>query len=118
MLSIQQVRHPDDDGGSSTNAASRPGRGRQKAAPKLQAADKEFAFVDHLLGEMVMELNAELFVVNDFVLPGGTIDGLQLVELTFGKVEAVPFHVAVFGNPADGGLAGLGADAGAIHDPF
>ena len=84
----------------------------------LQTADEKFAFVDHFFGEMVVKLDEELFVVDDFVFPGGAIDGLQLVELLFGKVQALPFHVAVFGDPADGGFAGFGTDPGAVYDPF
>ena len=36
---------------------------------RLQAADEEFALVDHFFGEMVVKLDEKLFVVDDFVLP-------------------------------------------------
>ena len=36
----------------------------------LQAADEEFALEDHLGGEVVVEGDEELFVVDDLALPG------------------------------------------------
>ena len=40
----------------------------------LQAADEEFALEDHLCGEVVVEGDEELFVVDDLALPGFGID--------------------------------------------
>src|SRR5262245_28578845 len=67
---------------------------------------------------MVVELDEEFFVVDDFVLPGGALEFLEFVEFLFREIQAVPFHVAVVRDPADGGFAGFGADPGAINDPF
>ncbi len=47
----------------------------------LQAADEEFALVDHLRGQVVVEVDEELFVADDFVLPAGAVDLLELVEV-------------------------------------
>ena len=52
-----------------------------------QAADEEFAFVDHFFGEMVVELDEEFFVVDDFVLPGGALEFLEFVEFLFRETE-------------------------------
>jgi hypothetical protein len=46
----------------------------------LEAADEEFALVDHLGGEMVVEGEEKLFVAHDLLLPLGSVDGLELVE--------------------------------------
>jgi hypothetical protein len=46
----------------------------------LEATDEEFALVDHLGGEMVVEGEEELFVAHDLLLPLGSVDSLELVE--------------------------------------
>src|SRR5205814_1074267 len=84
----------------------------------LQAADEEFAFVDHFFWETVVELDEELFVFDDFAAPGFAAEILELVEFFLGEIEAAPFHIFVIGHPADGSFAALGADARAIDDPF
>lgn len=44
-------------------------RRRDAGGTKLQATDEEFAFVDHFFRKMVVELDEEFFVVDDFALP-------------------------------------------------
>jgi len=84
----------------------------------LEAADEEFAFVDHLWWEVVVEQEEELFVAHDFFVPGGAVYVLELVEFGLGHVEAVPVHVFVVRGPADGGFFALGAAADAVYDPL
>src|SRR5438045_3846702 len=102
---------------AATEPVLRVSEHRLKPVPpkELETADEEFALVDHFLGEMVVELDEELFVVDDFVAPGFVVKMLQRVEFFFGKIEAVPLHVFVIGHPADGGFAALGTNTGAIH---
>ena len=50
----------------------------------LEAADEEFALVDHLGGEMVVEEEEELFVVHDFAAPGGAVDFLSSSKVLVG----------------------------------
>ena len=93
---------------------------RPTGAPgqSLEAADKEFAFIDHLGGEVVVKGEEEFFVTHDFALPGIAIDGLELSKLVVGEVESVPVQVVVFRGPADGGLLAAHTAADAVDDPF
>jgi hypothetical protein len=84
---------------------------------RLQAADEEFALVNHLRWEVVVEQEEELFVAHDFLLPLGAVDGLQLVEGGLGEVEALPTDVVEVRRPADGGFLPLGAATHAVDDP-
>src|ERR1041384_4961848 len=83
-------------------------------ASNLQPADEEFAFIDHFLGEMVVELDEELFVFDDFVAPRFVLKVLQSVEFFFWEIETFPFLVLVVGHPANGSFTALGADTSAI----
>ena len=64
---------------------------------RLEAADEEFALVDELGGEVVVEGDEELLVVHDLALPGVGIDVLEMVEelaqLVAGNVQALPVDV-------------------------
>ena len=48
-----------------------------------------------------MQIEKELFVAEYFLAPQGAIKALQLVELFFRKIQAMPFDVVVPGHPAD-----------------
>ena len=89
---------------------------------RLEAADEEFAFVDELGGEAVVEGDEELFVVHDLALPGVGIDVLELVEefaqLVAGNVQALPVDVLEEGGPANGGLLAVGVAVDAVDDPL
>src|SRR5438552_15269210 len=65
---------------------------------------------------MVVELDEELFVADDFAVPGFAIELLHFVEFFLGKIEAAPFHVPVVGHPADGSFAAESAAAYAVDN--
>ncbi len=67
---------------------------------------------------MIVELDEQLFVPDHFLLPGGFVEMLQLVELLLREVEAVPMDVLVARHPADGRFAAQRAAVGAIDDPL
>ena len=46
------------------------------SATDLQPADEEFAFVDHLRRQSIVEFDEELFVTKDLFAPGSAIEGL------------------------------------------
>src|SRR6185312_827280 len=91
---------------------------RQPPRGGLEAADEEFALVDHLGREVVMEEEEEGLVIHDLMTPLGTVDLLELVEGFAGEVEAFPVDVVVVGGPADGRLLADGAAADTVDDPL
>ena len=85
---------------------------------RSQPADEEFALVDHLGRQMIVEVDEELFVADDLSAPELAVDGLQLLKLLTREFEAFPMDVFVVRSPADGGLVAECAAMGAIDNPF
>ena len=84
----------------------------------LEAADQEFALVDHLWGEMVVEGEEELFVAHDLLFPLRAVDGLEGVEGFAREVEALPVDVVEVRGPANGGFFAERAAADTVDDPL
>ena len=76
---------------------------RDDCIRRLESADQQFALVDHLRRQVVVEVDEELLVADDFACarPRGRL--LELVECARAEnVEAGPVDVLVVGRPADG----------------
>src|ERR1039458_638384 len=87
-------------------------------AARLQAADQQFPLVDHLRGQMIVQVDKELFVSHHFFVPCLPVDGLQFVEALLGIVEPSPIDIFIGGQPADRRFLGQGTAANAVYDPL
>src|SRR3954470_10012987 len=88
------------------------------AAPRLEPADQQLAFVNDFTWQVIMQINEELFVANHFGTPGSAVYSLQLFELLTREIETLPFNVFVPGHPADRRLTANRAAPGAVDDPL
>src|SRR5580692_11716702 len=80
-----------------------------RSSPALQPADQQFAFVNDLRRQMIVQLDKEFLVADHFRAPRVAVKGLQLVEALLRELQAGPMDVLVVRHPADGRLARDGA---------
>src|SRR5580704_15802350 len=85
----------------------------------LQPANEKLALVDHLGREMIVESEEEFFVAHHFFAPGGSIEGLQLVErFLWERFETLPIQIRVARHPADRRFAPSNTAVGTVDDPL
>src|SRR5580658_802808 len=87
------------------------------ASDGLQPANQQFALVDHLRWQMVMQVEEEFLVADHLSPPCGAIHGLELFKLLARKLEPRPLDILVARHPANGRFAPLCAPVHAIHNP-
>ena len=85
---------------------------------RSDTADQQFALVDHLRRQVVVQVDEQFLVAEDFLAPRGAVHFLHLLEILAREVESRPFHVVEVGRPADGRLLAAYATVHAIHDPL
>src|SRR4051812_27528855 len=66
---------------------------------------------------MVMELDEEFFVSDDFLAPGSSVELHEFIEVFAREIEAGPVDVFVPRHPADGSLAAATVTLNALDDP-
>ena len=78
------------------------------AAPRLarntscsEPADQEFALVDHLRRQVIVQIDEQLLVLDHLFAPLRGIDSLHFLELLAVNVETTPVDVLVTRHPAD-----------------
>ena len=57
---------------------------------RLQPANEQFAFVDHLRRQVIVQIDEQLFMADDLSAPGLAIDFLQLFEFLARIIKALP----------------------------
>src|ERR1700722_9794820 len=67
---------------------------------------------------MVVQANKQFVMLDRFVAPLCTVDGLQLLEFFLVKSKAAPVHIVIMGGPTDWCLLGLRSPADSVHDPL
>src|ERR1700730_7640030 len=93
-------------------------RSSDSEARALQPADQELPLVDHFLGQVAVKPNEQLLVLNHFAVPLVAIEGLQLFEAIFRKMQTAPFKTLVAGHSSNRPFLSLGTTPGAIDNPF
>ena len=66
----------------------------------LQAADQQFPLVDELLAKMIVQVEEEFFVADDFLAPCAAVHALEFLKRGLREVEPLPVHVFVVRLPA------------------
>jgi hypothetical protein len=67
---------------------------------------------------MMMQVDEQLFVSDDFGPPRSGIEPLQLIESGAWEIKSGPINVLVSRHPADGCLFTDGTTTGALDDPL
>ena len=74
-----------------------------------EPADQQFAFVYDFGRKLVVEFDEQLFMTGDLGFPRLAVEMLQLFEIVFGEVEALPIQVGIGGHPANRRFLARGA---------